>query len=128
MKNKTVVLNKNISINYNDIVHIQSNNNGSIIVLFNNTIHESILSIDYLEWELPKDIFIRVHPNHIINKDFFNKYYTETSKWVQLQNGEKIPVSNKLFQNKNQNILNKFIKKYFYLKNRLFKSKIIKSS
>jgi len=110
-KNTIVVLNNTVSINYNDIVHIQSKNNNSVIVLFNNTVHESILSIDKLEWELPKETFIRVHPNHIINKDFLNKYYTVTSEWVQLQNGEKIPVSNMLIQNKKTNIFRKFIER-----------------
>ena len=113
MKNKKVVLNNSVSVNYDDIVHIQAKNNGSVIILTDNSIHESIISIDKLEWELPKNIFMRVHPNHIINKDFLNKYYTETSKWIQLQNGEKIPVSNKLVKNQNQNIFYKILKKIF---------------
>ena len=116
-KEDKFILNDTVSINYDEIVHIQSKDNGTVIILFDKTIHKSILSIDKLEWELPKDIFVRVHPNHIINKEFLNKYFTVTSQWVQLQNGEKIPVSRKLVQDNSENIFRKIIKKIFFFKN-----------
>jgi len=89
------------SFSINTIIRIEEIDQETYLFLNDGTKSKSVLSIDVLEWELPKDIFSRVHPNHLINTNYRKKLFTVHTQWIELENGEKIPIENTLTQNKN---------------------------
>ena len=82
------------------IIRIEEVNDETVIFLTDGSKVRSVLSIDELEWELPKDIFIRVHPKHLINKKYSKKYFTVNTRWIELEGGKKIPITEELSENK----------------------------
>lgn len=83
------------------IIRIEEIAYETFLFLQDGTQSKSVLSIDVLEWELPKEAFVRVHPNHLINRQFTKKLFTVHSQWIELENGEKIPTTHHLLYKKN---------------------------
>lgn len=78
------------------IIRAEEINNITYLFFHDNEVSKSVLTIDELEWELPNDIFIRVHSNHLINKNHSKKFISINTSYLELSNGHKIPVSNDL--------------------------------
>lgn len=85
-------------IAYDAIVRIEEREQQTWLILSDKTIHQSVLSIDFLEWELPKEEYWRVHPCHLVNKSHIAKMFTTASHVLSLNNGETIPVMESLLQ------------------------------
>ncbi len=83
-------------LSYQSIIRIEEISNETFFFLQDGSRSKSVLTIDALEWELPKEVFVRVHPNHLINLNFSRKLFTVHTQWIELENGEKIPISNEL--------------------------------
>ncbi|MGD9994540.1 MAG: LytTR family transcriptional regulator DNA-binding domain-containing protein [Salinivirgaceae bacterium] len=81
------------------IIRIEEIEDDTYIIHSGGKVSKSVLSIDTLEWELPKNNFLRVHPKHLINEDYINKIYKENTNWLELNNGDKIPFSITLLEN-----------------------------
>lgn len=82
------------------IIRVEEIDSETILFLDDGTNAQSVLSIDVLEWDLPKDIFVRVHPKHLINTSYSKKLFTVTTQFIELENGEKIPINQELTKNK----------------------------
>jgi len=102
INNQSVVSLQGDIISYEKIVRVEYKDEKTIIVLDDHSTCLSVLSIDHLEWELPQDVFWRVHPKHLINRNYSGNLYSVSSKWLELHNGEKIPVSNQLVEDENE--------------------------
>ncbi len=116
---KSIVTYSGKLLSFNNIIRIEETNNDTLIFLENGTSSKSVLSIDVLEWKLPKDIFIRVHPKHLININFSKKLFTVHTQWIELENGEKIPITKELTQNKN--LFQKSKNAFEWLKNKIIR-------
>ena len=88
-------------LSLDNIVRIEELDDGTYIFNKDGLKSKSVLTIDELEWELPKDIFIRVHPKHLINKSFSKNIHSVKSLFIKLKNGDEIPVSEELSQQEN---------------------------
>lgn len=95
--NKKIITLKGEELSHTNLLRVEEVANKTLLIFHDGTIEESVLSIDVLEWELPKNLFIRIHPNHLINKTFSKKIFTIHTDWMELENGEKIPISKNLF-------------------------------
>lgn len=89
---------------HKDLLRVEETHDKTLLIFTTGKVEESVLSIDALEWELPKDVFIRIHPNHLINRNFRKKIFTIHSDWMEMDNGEKLPISDKLFPPKKSTI------------------------
>lgn len=81
------------------IIRIEEIEDDTYIIHSGGKVSKSVLSIDTLEWELPKQSFVRVHPKHLINETYIHKIYKENTNWLELDNGDKIPFSVTLLEN-----------------------------
>jgi len=107
-----------------EIIRIEEIEDDTFIVHTSGKVLKSVLSIDILEWELPKGDFLRVHPKHLINEHLISKVYLENTNWIELKNGDKIPFSSMLMDNngyfsKSPSFLKRLIKsiRLYFIKN-----------
>lgn len=80
-------------ISLQDIIRIQADNNYCKFFLKNK---EEILTSKNLGFYydlLKSQDFIRIHQSHIINKNMLEKYVKREGGYVQLTNGDQIPIS-----------------------------------
>ena len=83
-------------IRLSTIVHCQKDGKNCIFYLNNGNkhiIHQSFYSI--LQ-QLPEEYFIRLHPSHIVNIVFINRYVGGKDPCAILFDGTKVPVTLKL--------------------------------
>jgi two-component system, LytTR family, response regulator len=76
-----------------NIVRIEGSSNYSKIFIDNN---EHLLVAKVLRWfeeTLPKEMFIRPHRSHLVNKRFIKKIKGNITKTLVLHNGENIVIS-----------------------------------
>lgn len=88
-------------INVIDILKVDAAEGNSLIILKNKTNFLLSKTLKYCESILPPNLFLRVHKSHIIN---LTEVYFVGSKFIQLNNGEKIPIN----KNSRKIIINKF--------------------
>lgn len=119
---KTIFAYSGELLSINSIVRIEEVDEETFLFIDDNSKSKSVLSIDELEWELPKNIFIRVHPKHLINKNFSKSIITVNTQWIELENGEKIPTTKELTVDKKSYFKN-HINAFKWLKSIVFKSK-----
>jgi two-component system, LytTR family, response regulator len=76
-----------------DIIRVESDDNYSRFLLFDNTTHLVSRTLKEYESLLPKPLFLRVHQSHLINLKFVKQYLKGKPGLVEMVNGEKLPVS-----------------------------------
>jgi two-component system, LytTR family, response regulator len=89
----TIQLPGNGFIRTDTVVHCDSNDGGCTIYLNNGNTQVIDESIETVGRQLPPHQFVRLHPSHIVNVDFINRYVEAPAAHVVLHNGAKIPVS-----------------------------------
>lgn len=82
------------------IIRVEEMDTETYLFLNDGSKAQSVLSIDVLEWELPKESFVRVHSKHLINISYSKKLFSISTHYIELENGEKIPTNQELTQNK----------------------------
>ena len=60
-------------------------------------------SIDELEQDFTNLEFWRVHPNHLINPDYFNRVISNSNKSIVMQDGTELPVNKDMIHKKQWN-------------------------
>lgn len=85
-----------LSCNLNSILRVEYSNGNTFIFFTDGTKSHSIASIDELEWDLPKNMFTRVHPNHLVNNMHKKKVVDVTTPWLEMDNGHLVPLSDNL--------------------------------
>lgn len=98
MNQKNIVSYKGHLYAPDELLRVEETDKKTLLIFTDGKVDESVLSIDVLEWELPKNDFVRIHPKHLINKNYQKKVFTVHTDWMELENGEKIPISAALFQ------------------------------
>lgn len=81
-----------------EILRIEESFVDTYIIMVDGKKYKSALTIDELEWDLPKDKFTRVHSKHLINTAFKVHQFSINMDCVQLSNGENIPISKSLME------------------------------
>ncbi len=99
----------------NDVIRIEKMGNKTFFVFPQGEVSESLLSIDELDETLSKKGFIRTHANHMVNSRHLKNHFNSHTKWMALDNGEKIPLSTQYQheENKQNRWLKRWIKKLF---------------
>lgn len=78
-----------------EILYAQSQNNYSVLYLFDG---EKLLfskTLKEVEKTLKKHFFIRIHQSYLINPNFMRKYFRNDGGGVLMENGETLPISKK---------------------------------
>lgn len=81
------------------IVYLQAVRNYTIFVMANGTKRVSSTTLGVHEANLDEQFFIRIHRQFLINRCYIKRIELESrAGWVQLMNGEKVPVSRRRIQ------------------------------
>lgn len=100
----------------NDIVRIEEMGNKTFLILSHGEVSESLLSINELDATLSKKGFVRIHPKHLVNKVHFKNRFDLLTKWVTLDNGDKIPLGSNFISEKIDNKpFRRFIHRLFHI-------------
>lgn len=101
-----------------DIVRVEEMGNKTFMIFSHGEVSESLLTIDELEISLSKKGFIRIHPKHLVNRSHFKNRFDLLTKWITLDNGDKIPLgSNFIAKNTATKPFKRFINKLFHISN-----------
>lgn len=76
-----------------DIVRIEEMGNKTFLIFSQGEVSESLLNIDELEAALSTKGFVRIHPKHLVNESHFKNRFDLLTKWITLDNGDKLPLS-----------------------------------
>lgn len=100
----------------NDIIRIEEMGNKTFMIFSHGEVSESLLNIEELDASLSKKGFVRIHPKHLVNKAHFKNHFDLLTKWVTLDNGDKIPLgSNYISEKIGVNPFWHFIHRLFHL-------------
>lgn len=80
-------------VNQNDIIRIEADKNYAFLHLTNGSQVVASKSLSSFEEKLLNAKFKRVHKSHIVNFDYVNGFTFEDGGFLNLENGDKIPVS-----------------------------------
>lgn len=89
-----------LNIQNSDIVRVELRGEDTLIYARDGSSVLAINTIDELEKDLGKDSFIRIHPCHLINKDYFSQVEEVSSYHVTLNNGVQLPADKRLVSKK----------------------------
>lgn len=95
----------------NDIVRIEEMGNKTFLIFTHGEVSESLLNIEELDASLSKKGFVRIHPKHLVNKVHFKNRFDLLTKWVTLDNGDKIPLGSNFISD---TMANKPFKRFIY--------------
>lgn len=97
--NKLICFNRkncHLVLDYRRIMHISSENRGSVFYLNNGESKINMSISDIEETLISNPMFARIHSSHIINLKYLEKV---TPKFLELKNGTKLPISRKYKDN-----------------------------
>lgn len=80
-------------IPFDKVLRIESIHSLTCIILHNYEVLHCDISIDDFEWQLPSEYFKRIHPNHLINRCYSRKTIQQETNFVEMYNGDKLPIS-----------------------------------
>lgn len=103
----------------NDIVRIEEMGNKTFLIFSQGQVSESLLNIDELDTSLSKKGFVRIHPKHLVNKVHLKNRFDLLTKWITLDNGDKIPLgSNFVSEKMAMKPFKRFIHRLFHITNK----------
>lgn len=103
----------------NDIVRIEEMGNKTFLIFSQGEVSESLLNIEELDVSLSKKGFVRIHPKHLVNKTHFKNRFDLLTKWVTLDNGDKIPLGSNFISNTMaMKPFKRFIHRLFHITNK----------
>jgi DNA-binding LytR/AlgR family response regulator len=79
-------------VHTSDITHLEAIHQKTKLYFSNNSIIETNSSLDSFVGKLKGSNFLRVHPDFIINLDYFSKLMTGKNAFIVLSNGTSVPV------------------------------------
>jgi hypothetical protein len=99
------------------IVRIECKFNNTYIYFSDGLIECVEHGIDDLEQDFSDLKFWRVHPNHLINPAYFNRFISITNKSIVMHDGTELPViknmiNKKLVRNKGNHLSWNYLKRY----------------
>ncbi len=83
-----------------DLVRIEKMGNKTFMVFAEGEVSESLMNIDTLESTLKEKGFIRIHQKHLVNEAHFKNRFDVLTKWVTLDNGDKVPLGSHFISDK----------------------------
>ena len=100
----------------NDIVRIEEMGNKTFLIFTHGEVSESLLNIEELDASLSKKGFVRIHPKHLVNKIHLKNRFDLLTKWITLDNGDKIPLgSNFGYEKMAMKPFKRFIHRLFHI-------------
>lgn len=80
-------------IAYDDIIYAKANSNYTYIIRKSESDKLVSKTLKFIEEELPSSIFFRIHKSYLVNKNEVKKYKKSDGGFVEMSNGEELPVS-----------------------------------
>ena len=82
-----------VFINVAEIIYCEAKGSYTIITLTNNKTYTTTKILKDVLQILPADIFLRIHNSWVINVNFLKKYYKGKNSYMEMENGNSLPVS-----------------------------------
>lgn len=99
-----------------DVIRIEEVGNKTLMIFEDGEVSESLLNIEELEASLSSKGFVRIHPKHLVNETHFKNRFDVLTKWVTMDNGDKIPLGSNFMSKKMEGTpFKRFIHRLFHI-------------
>ena len=83
-----------------DIVRVEMTSEATLVYMSDGGVMPAVNSIDELEVEFGSELFLRIHPCHLINRKYLKSIDSTKKLQATLTSGESLPADHRLVNKK----------------------------